>query len=133
MDTGVRVSNVDWRGSAAVTGHPLPPLVLVHGIGETATCPRRSALLACVTSKLSYGPDALLPLVSVPALVAPAGAIATDDEAGRDRELELCDAVGLFWGRARLVRYPAAGHNLARHMPQEPALELAAMVLLGAG
>ena len=70
-----------------------------------------SAFLACVTSMLSYRPDALLPLVSVAALVAPGGAIATDDDAGRDHELELCDAPGLFRGRARLVRCPAAGHT----------------------
>jgi hypothetical protein len=37
------------------------------------------AFLARVTSMLSCRPDALLPLVSVAALVAPAGAIATDD------------------------------------------------------
>jgi hypothetical protein len=87
------------------------------------------AFLARVTSMLSYRPDALLPLVSVAALVAPAGAIATDDEAGRDYELELCDAPRLFRGRARLVRYPVAGHTFARQMPQE----LAALLPLGAG
>ncbi len=93
----------------------------------------RAALLASVTSMLSYRPDRLLPLVSAPVLLAVAGPAAVDDEGARDRELELCDAVGLFPTPLRLVRYPAAGHNLARYVPDELAQELAALLAVASG
>ncbi len=105
--------------------------VVQRHAGHVAPALGRGALLACVQSMLSYRPDVLLPLVSAPALVATAGSVATDDEAARDRELELCDALGLLRGRVRLVRYPAAGHNLARYVPAELALELAGLLALG--
>jgi pimeloyl-ACP methyl ester carboxylesterase len=88
----------------------------------------RAALLASVTSMLSYRPDQLLPLVSAPVLLAVAGASPSDDETARDRALELCDAIGLLSGPVRLVRYPAAGHNLARYVPDDLARELAALL-----
>jgi non-heme chloroperoxidase len=88
----------------------------------------RRALLACVSSMLSYRPEEILPLVSARALVAVAGQAAADDEGARDRDLELCEALDRLGGLVRLVRYPDAGHNLARYVPDELAGELAGLL-----
>jgi hypothetical protein len=82
---------------------------------------------------LARRPNVFLPVVSVPALVATSSVGAADDEAARDVQLELCDALRLFRGRVRLVRYPAAAQNLARYVPRELTLELAGLLLLGCG
>ena len=97
--------------------------------GHVVPVLRRRALLGTVAAMLSYRPDQLLPLVSAPVLVAVAGTPAPDDESGRDRELELAEALLLPRGPVRLVRYPAAGHNLMRYVPDALVGELA--VLLG--
>ena len=101
--------------------------------GHVVPVLRRHALLGTVTAMLSYRPDELLPLVSAPLLVAIAGAPAPDDESARDRELELGEALRLPGGPVRQVRYPAAGHNLMRYVPDALAGELVGLLELAGG
>jgi pimeloyl-ACP methyl ester carboxylesterase len=101
--------------------------------GHVVSVLGRAAQLASVTSMLSYRPDQLLPLVSAPVLLAVAAPSSSDDETARDRALELCDAIGLLRGPARLVRYPAAGHNLARYVPDELTRDVAALLAVASG
>ena len=101
--------------------------------GHVVPVLRRHALLGTVSAMLSYRPDELLPLVSAPVLVAIAGVPAPDDESARDRELELADALRLPRGPVRLVRFPGAGHNLMRYVPDALAVELAGLLRLAGG
>ena len=101
--------------------------------GHVVPVLRRHALLGTVSAMLSYRPDELLPLVSAPVLVAIAGMPAPDDESARDRELELADALRLPRGPVRLTRFPGAGHNLMRYVPDALAEELAGLLRLAGG
>lgn len=96
--------------------------------GHVAPVVRTQALLATVTAMLSYRPGELLPQVRVPLLAALAGAASADDDLARERELELSESLRLPAGPVRGVRFPGAGHNLMRYVPDALASELAALL-----
>ncbi len=102
--------------------------------GHVAPVIRRHALAASVASMLDYRPDELLPDVRCPVLIAVASSAAPDDEAARDRELALADAVRFLdrAGPVRVVRFDGAGHNLMRYRPDELAVALASLLATSA-